>query len=362
MGLRMTRVLLLWAAPTSTNLGVRALGEGSAALVRRVAPSSEIVMQSYGHGPAPANVGVIRTLARDLVLDSHGLRSWIREFDLVVDTRAGDSFTDIYGLRTLRQICAMAEFVRACGVPLVLGPQTIGPFNGSPGRLLGSWSLRRAVRVMARDSVSAGAAAQLGRAVDVLTTDVVFALPQPAPQGHADVLLNVSGLLWSTDDHGPAEQYRAAVRSLIAGLQQRGRVVSLVSHVLASHSPDNDEPAARQLQDEFSVDHVVPASLDDMRAIAAGAQLLIGSRMHACLNALSVGTPAIPLAYSRKFAPLLGDLGWRHVVDLSHSTTPGADLLAIIDAHPHLDREVVGVRSTADALLARAEALLREYV
>ena len=43
---------------------------------------------------------------------------------------------------------------------------------------------------------------------------------------------------------------------------------------------------------------------------------MIGSRMHACLNALSVGTPAIPLAYSRKFAPLLGDLGWAHVVDL----------------------------------------------
>lgn len=358
----MTRVLLLWVAPTSTNLGVRALGEGAAALVRRVAPDAEVEMQSYGHGSAPANIGVIRTLARDLVLDSHGLRSWVKGFDLVVDLRAGDSFADIYGMQRLRVICSMAEFVRACGVPLVLGPQTIGPFTTRGGRLLGRASLHRATRVMARDSVSADASARLGRPVDVLATDVVFAMPRPEPLGSHDVLLNVSGLLWTSDDHGPAEQYRRAIRSLITGLAERGREVTLVSHVLESTFPDNDEPTARQLAGEFGLDHVVPTSLQDMRAIAAGANLVIGSRMHACLNALSVGTPAIPLAYSRKFAPLLDDLGWQHVVDLSRSTAADVDVLSIVDEHPDLADDVAGARSTADQLLVRAEDALREFV
>ncbi|MFT3888301.1 MAG: polysaccharide pyruvyl transferase family protein [Arachnia sp.] len=358
----MTRVLLLWTAPTSTNLGVRALGEGSAALVRKVVPDAEVLSQSYGQGEAPVNIGVGRSLAREFVLNSRGLKSWIREFDLVLDTRAGDSFADIYGLTRLKAICQMAEFVKACGVPLVLGPQTIGPFDTRRGRLLGSLSLRRASLVMARDSVSADVAKRLGRTPDVLTTDVVFAMDQPEADEPRDVLLNVSGLLWTSNDHGSADKYQRAVRSLIAGLQERGRTVSLLSHVLDSPVQDNDEPTARALQEEFGLEHIVPRDLTHLRSIAKGASLVIGSRMHACLNALSVGTPAIPLAYSRKFRPLLADLGWRHVVDLSSSAQPAEDALAILDANPELGDEVAQVRTVADGLLDGAVTALRRLM
>jgi colanic acid/amylovoran biosynthesis protein len=34
------------------------------------------------------------------------------------------------------------------------------------------------------------------------------------------------------------------------------------------------------------------------------------------LNSLSQGVPAIGWSYSRKFAPLLSDLGWNHLFDL----------------------------------------------
>lgn len=358
----MTRVLLLWTAPTSTNLGVRALGEGSAALVRRVVPDAEIVSQSYGHGSAPVNIGVGRSLLRELVLNSRGLKTWIRGFDLVLDTRAGDSFADIYGRPRLQQICQMAEFVRACGVPLVLGPQTIGPFETRIGRWMGAASLRRASMVMVRDSVSAASAVALGRSAEVLTTDVVFAMDQPEAAGARDVLLNVSGLLWTSDDHGSAQNYRDAVRTLIRGLQDRGRTVTLLSHVLDSGFPDNDEPTARTLQDEFQLEHVVPTDLDNLRAVAKGAALVIGSRMHACLNALSVGTPAIPLAYSRKFRPLLADLGWSHVVDLYETERPAEDVLGILDTEPALGNDVLATRDRADQLLDTAEAALRKYL
>lgn len=280
----------------------------------------------------------------------------------MLDTRAGDSFADIYGLPRLRQICQMAEFVRACGVPLVLGPQTIGPFDSRLGKLMGSASLRRASLVMARDSVSAEAARRLGRTPDVLTTDVVFAMDQPEAEGSRDVLLNVSGLLWTSDDHGPAEKYREGIRSLIRGLQDRGRTVSLLSHVLDSGFPDNDEPTARALQEEFQFEHIVPRDLTHLRSVAKGAELVIGSRMHACLNALSVGTPSIPLAYSRKFRPLLGDLGWPHVVDLKESQHPAEDVLGIMDAHPIMTDQVLKVREVADGLLDVAVTALRKHV
>lgn len=356
------RVLLLWASPTTTNLGVRALSEGTAALVKRVAPNATVLSQNYGDGEAPVNICMGRSLVREFALNSKGLRSWVKSFDLVVDTRAGDSFADIYGRLRLRQMSTMAEFVKTCRVPLVLGPQTIGPFNSRIGTSMGQWSLRRADNVMARDSVSAATSARLGREVDVLTTDVVFALEQPEPRGSADVLLNVSGLLWNSDAHGPADAYRRSIRTLILGLRNRGRNVTLLSHVLDSHLADNDEPTARMLQTEFGLEHIVPASLDDMRAVAKGAKMLIGSRMHACLNALSVGTPSIPLAYSRKFAPLLGDLGWEHVVDLSTAQRPAEQVLAIIDGEADLGSQVAALQSRAESLLSNAEAALREYL
>ena len=355
-------MLLLWASPTTTNLGVRALREGTAALVERVSPNATILSQNYGEGESPVNICMGRSLLRELVLDSKGLRGWVRSFDLVVDTRAGDSFADIYGLRRLRQMCTMAEFVKACGVPLALGPQTIGPFNTRLGAAMSTWSLRRADKVMARDTVSAATAARLGREVDVLTTDVVFALGQPQSKGSADVLLNVSGLLWNSDAHGPADAYRRSIRTLIRELRNRGRDVTLLSHVLDSNLADNDEPTARKLEAEFGLVHIAPSSLNDMRAVAKGANLLIGSRMHACLNSLSVGTPSIPLAYSRKFAPLLGDLGWDHVVDLNTSARPTEQVLEIMDAEADLRPQVATLRSRADKLLSNAEAALREYL
>lgn len=344
----MTRVLLLWAAPSSPNLGVRALAAGTAALVRKVNPEAEILSQNYGHGEASVNIGVGRSLAREFLMDSRGLKSWVKEFDVVMDTRAGDSFADIYGLPRLRQMCQMAEFVRACGVPLVLGPQTIGPFTTRLGKMIGSASLRRASMVMARDTDSAWAAERLGRAPDVVTTDVVFAMDQPVEGEPRDILLNVSGLLWTSDSHGPAQRYRESIRALIRGLQKRGREVSLLSHVLDSANSDNDEPSGRELQAEFGLEHLVPEDLTHLRSLVKGSKLVIGSRMHACLNALSVGTPAIAVAYSRKFKPLLTDLGWEHVIDLRESSHAGDEVLAMIDSGHELSSQVVTVRRRAE--------------
>ena len=355
----MTRVLVAWVDPGTPNLGVRALGAGTEALVRRCAPDAEVVAHNYGRGDGPVNIGVPRTLLREAVLDSRGARTWLRGFDLVIDTRQGDSFADIYGSLRLRAQSSFAEFVHHCGVPLAMGPQTIGPFHTRRGRLLARRSLRVADLVMARDHRSAQTAADLGRPVDVVTTDVVFALPVPAAAEPRDVLVNVSGLLWNSDDHGSSEAYRRVVDDLISGLRASGRSVSLLAHVLDTDNPDSDTPTVRALAAEHGLECVVPAGLDEARAVMAGAELVVGSRMHACLNSLSVGTPAIPLAYSRKFAPLLADVGWEHVVSLAEAD-PAGRVLDIASGATGLEREVAQVRTRADELLdVAAEALGR---
>lgn len=327
------RVLVLWADTSSTNLGVHVLAEGTKALAQQAWPGAEVEFQSYGWGTAPINIGGPRTLAREFVLDSRGGRSWLQSFDVVIDTGAGDSFADIYGLPRLRGRAAMAEFVRRLHVPYVLGPQTIGPFDSAEGRLWGRRMLRASALAMARDTISADAAQALGRPVDLVTSDVVFLLPQPESAQPHDVVVNVSGLLWGSDAHGSAERYHQVVDAVIEGLLARGRAVTLLPHVLESRFPDNDVPATAAVAERHGLPVAEINTLADVRSTVAGASLVIGSRMHACLNALSVGTPAIPLAYSRKFAPLLGDLGWQHVVDLNSSPEPAQELLRLLDEH-----------------------------
>jgi len=357
------RVLVLWADDASPNLGVRVLAQGTSALIRSAWPEATIDVQNYGSRIAPVRLGAPRDLLAEWVTRRHGLRSWVRQYDLVVDTRSGDSFADIYGLQRLMQMSTFAEYVHACGVPLVLGPQTIGPFESRRGRLLAGRSMRTAASVMARDSSSAAYAESLGRPVDVRTTDVVFALPTPERTGELDVVLNVSGLLWHGSRHVPAGAYRATVTDLYRGLRDRGRRITLLAHVLDGPGTDNDVSAAREFAATIGdAEVVVPGSLADARATVAGAQVVLGSRMHACLNALSVGTPAVPLAYSRKFEPLMSDLGWSPTVDLTSDPDPAGAALRLVDEAEAMAAELAAVRSRAQALLEPAADALRRLV
>ncbi len=349
------RVLILWADEKSANLGVRVLAQGTEELVRRAFPEASFEWLNYGSQTAPIPVGDWRRVTRERLLRRSPFIEWLRGFDLAVDTRAGDSFADIYGLRRLWTQSLLAELVVEAGVPVVLGPQTIGPFRTRRGRTLGAWSLRRASVALARDSSSAVYAEALGRPVDAISTDVVFALPRPARSGERDVMLNISGLLWRDNPHVESASYRRSVLNVAHGVLDRGRRLTLLAHVLDSPVPDNDVPAIREFARvlDRDVEILVPDSLDHVRQAAASARVVLGSRMHACLNALSVGTPAVPLAYSRKFEPLLRDLGWPHTVDLRGDADAAAGALAL------LDRDLA---ADVPAVLGRAESLLRPAV
>ncbi|TFW00241.1 polysaccharide pyruvyl transferase family protein [Leifsonia flava] len=326
----MMKTLVLWANDLSTNLGVRALAAGTAALVQGAVPESSFTFQSFGQPNRHLPGGRVTSIARERVTGRLGMQKWLSQFDLVVDTRAGDSFADIYGARRLAVMSAMAECARQAGAVVVMGPQTIGPFTTVRGRATGRFSLHRAGAVLVRDSDSLDHAKKLGRSDATLTTDVVFALPVPAVPKTRDVILNVSGLLWRDNPHVDAAGYRAVVAGVYERLTSSGRTVALLPHVLDSTDADNDAPAIREFAAAHAPDAEIlsPTGLDDVRALVASAEVVIGSRMHACLNALSVGTPAVPLAYSRKFKPLLDDLGWTATVDLRTDADPAASVEA----------------------------------
>jgi polysaccharide pyruvyl transferase WcaK-like protein len=287
------------------------------------------------------------------------MQRYLGSFDLVWDTRSGDSFSDIYGLSRLAVMSSIHEYARQAGTSVVMAPQTIGPFRTRRGRWLARRTLRRSELVFARDARSAEASAALGRPVDATVTDLVFGVDQPAGDTSRDILLNVSGLLWNENSHVDHEAYRADIRSIIRALLADGRRIALLPHVLDSGDRDNDVPTSLQLHEEFegAVELVVPRDLEHARSIISSAGLMIGARMHACLNALSTGVPAIAMAYSRKFEPLLDAIGWDEVVAI---VPGGQTATSVVDAvaRPGLSERALASRTRAQDLLALALPLL----
>jgi colanic acid/amylovoran biosynthesis protein len=336
------KVLVLWADNRSGNLGVRVIAEGLAALARSAwGPETEVDFQDYGPGDSELSFGT-RAIMRDFGRNSGLIKQKISQYDVVLDSGAGDSFADIYGMKRLSFMAYANRTATRMGVPIVMGPQTIGPFNSFLGRAMARNMLRNVSLVQSRDPISAEHSARLGRAVDTSSTDVVFALPVPSVAKTRDIIVNVSGLLWFSDAHMSSDTYKRRTCELVNSLTERGRTVTLLSHVTNANSVRDDAAAIRELVagQSLTVDVLIPESLSEAREFLGSAELVIGARMHACLNAISMGTPAIPWAYSRKFAPLLADVGWDITVDLQGSSDVVSETIGILDSYSAADTEV----------------------
>ncbi|UVJ38738.1 polysaccharide pyruvyl transferase family protein [Arthrobacter sp. CJ23] len=345
------KALVLWADEESPNLGVRVLAKGMEVLLKRAFPG--ITVDSLADATNDDGVGLSgRHLAKELVGARGPLASFIKRYDVVVDIGGGDSFSDIYGLKRLALMRHVHLLCRRTGVPLIIGPQTIGPFSSRAAKWMGRSMLRSSAMSVARDSKSAEYSSAIGAPVSVTATDVVFALDRPLQEPRKGVVVNVSGLLWDSSRHGDSSSYRTSVQKLVDQLLADGRSVSFLAHVLDSPSADNDCRIFPSLQELYGSDatYIIPRGLVHVRQILASAEVVVGSRMHACLNGLSVGTPAIAWAYSRKFAPLLDDLGWNQVVDLATSKDPVAATLDYMDVKD-TSRQIAALNERAEVKL-----------
>jgi polysaccharide pyruvyl transferase WcaK-like protein len=286
------------------------------------------------------------SLASELTARGHGLRqsrarllrsdfsTQAKWCDLVFDIGEGDSFATLYGFKRFFFYWLSKNRVRNANVPLVLAPQTIGPFDSWLARRMAVQVMRRCTRVFARDDLSRQYLADLGLDdVAAQATDLAFALPftrRSLGDGTlARVGVNVSGLLFSGgytggNQFGLSLDYATTVRSLVRRFAAMpGVEVHLVSHVIVpDRSVEDDLAAARTIAAE--VPGVVVAPMferpSEAKSYIAGLDFFTGARMHACIAALSSGVPVVPMAYSRKFNGLFGTLGYLRLADCKVDT------------------------------------------
>ena len=340
------RVGLLWHSTNSGNLGVGALTVANQAIVREVAAELGltprfIVIQPRDTGTPTLDLGDAQSFVidRNSMLKPSGFWRMIDKVDCALDIGAGDSFADIYGPRRYFFLWFTKLLTILRGVPLVLSPQTIGPFTKPAYKVLARMVMRRSKIVVARDALSRDIALEISPESNVaLAVDVAFVLPfeDRSALRNGDKLrigINASGLLFHEAEigrnrFGLSYDYAQFTRDLLAELSARPDVeIYLVPHATSKTDPSDDDGAlADRLHAEFPSTVRVPNfnTPSDAKTFISSLDLLVSGRMHACIGAFSSGTPVVPVAYSRKFTGLFGLLNFDEVLPVQGLTKEDA--------------------------------------
>jgi polysaccharide pyruvyl transferase WcaK-like protein len=283
---------------------------------------------------------------RERVIRKNACLRHIKEATIVASMAGGDSFSDIYGLGRLLYVALPQILVLLLGKPLLLLPQTIGPYRGRLSKIIAKHILRNAARVYTRDYRSLQEVEALlgrNRAPDKYTFcyDVGFALDPIAPsqpnvvglplakQRRSSLIgLNISGLLFMggytrNNAFGLRFDYKDLVYSLIDFLiSKKDAAVLLVPHVFGTQAgSESDSVVCEQvfatLQEKYKGRLGLargPYNQNEIKYIIGQCDFFVGSRMHACIAAVSQHIPAVCIAYSEKFAGVMETVGVESMV------------------------------------------------
>jgi colanic acid/amylovoran biosynthesis protein len=348
MNTKTITVGLLWHSLSSDNFGVGALTESQIAICQSAAALSNVEVkfrifgfignQSYKSAFSNAVVSETRVSLRDLFYGRSVFLQEVKECDIVLDIGEGDSFADIYGQTRFAFSLISKAVVLYCRKPLILSPQTIGPFNSTISRWLASWVMRRCRKVFSRDVYSTeylktcGVTENIAEAIDVAFR-LPFNRPSPGIASHRRIGINVSGLLYSGGYHGGNQfnlsvDYKLLIQRLIKHwTADQSNEVWLFPHVLSDNIPNEDDRSAiAGLAKEFGSLNIVESfnAPSDAKSFIASMDFVTGARMHACIAAFSSGVAVVPLAYSRKFSGLFNTLGYKQVADGQSMSTDEA--------------------------------------
>src|SRR3989339_62949 len=300
-------------------------------------------------------------LGRFIIRHNRCLRE-LRETDLVASLAGGDRFSDIYGFGRFIYVILPQFLALLIGRKLVQMPQTIGPFQRRFARTIAKQIVRHSYRILSRDQESISdlalmAPADQGEPRPAFCYDLGFILDPVRPasktptdieklrKDHGSVCgINISGLLMMGGyTHKNMFELETDYRDIVFDvvnfiLSHKTGAVLLVPHVLGK-SAESDETAIVSVLAEMRTTHAerlysVSGAYDQngIKYIIGMCDFFIGSRMHACIAALSQAVPTIGIAYSRKFWGVMKSIGMEGLWVDPRSQNPGEILRRIRDA------------------------------
>lgn len=336
----------------SSNKGCEALTYSFLAMLNKIIPNqSEIIVinihETLGQIPKLYNNFIFKNFYVNLknIKSLLKAKKAIKKCDLVFDITHGDSFSDIYGKRWLIQTNLIKQIVINQKIPLILLPQTYGPFYN---KILEKWTIKilnNTYKIYSRDNLSTE---YLKRILSpkyhnkILTyTDLAFALPfnkkkYSLSSKKKKIGINISGLLWNdcinSNKFKLNINYRDYCIKLIEKLLlNKNNEIFLVPHVICDEREgynyfENDTVACKEIKKIFPKCNIINKfeNASDAKSFISNLDCLVAARMHASIAAFSSNCASIPFAYSRKFAGIYNSLGYDYLIDGKKDTIDDA--------------------------------------
>ena len=263
------------------------------------------------------------------MLESISAVEAMKKCDFFIDLTNGDSFTDIYGKGRFDGATRIKEFILKNRWPLILGPQTYGPFNDSRNQNKAKTVIDNATCVIARDQASADYIHSFSNKNVHVTTDLAFGLPftkKDKPSEKVCVGVNISSLLLTNKTESTQRNFKINTdydlftKQVLDYLSARDGVyeIFVIPHV--------GTDGGVQFKEDYPNINFLDPFEDPISAksFISSMDVFIGARMHSTIGAFSSGVATIPIAYSRKFSGLYSTLQHKYVVDLQSLSTDEA--------------------------------------
>ena len=202
--------------------------------------------------------------------------------------------------------------------PVVLAPQSYGPFGTALQVLLVRRCLNRVNRIVVREDLSLAELITAGVRPDLVERGVdsafVFGSPRSRSSSSATSAVPQVGITARQWLRGPdQESYERSLAAFVDWLEDsEGAFVTLIPQVTSHYQNDDDRLVSRRIASYCrSSPKVLDSELShrELRDLYGNLDYLVGTRFHSVIFSLTVGTPALAIEYERKTSGIMKDLG-----------------------------------------------------
>lgn len=266
------------------------------------------------------------------------LRHWFgfvfeSDVDFVLDA-SGFAYGDQWGGRNVQLLGAEIRRLKRNKAGYVLLPQAFGPFSKAVDQQALAQGLPDALLVCARDAQSYQYLKDCAPAADIQQfADFTNLVAPRLPDTPVRLRSQVYGLIIPNSAMlGPRNRNTAwrahYVHQLVTGaalMREQG-----ITPIVLNHEGEADAALCHQLIDLVpDLQIVSPEHPADVKGWIAGAKLVLCSRFHGCVSALSSAVPCIGTSWSHKYEMLFAEYGQQHALIMPQTTE--AELRALFD-------------------------------
>lgn len=238
----------------------------------------------------------------------------IRQVDTIAAINGGDGFADIYGDCIFENRLHDIKLAIKFRIPLIILPQTIGPFKKDKNRKTAMHILTYAKKIYVRDNKYQNELIEAGLDFE-LTKDLSYYMKPQSWDINVvpnSIGLNISGLAYDNCFPGLEGQFNAypeLINSIIQEFQRLGKTIYLIPHSYNFFNPElyNDDMVACRAAYKVLKNKENVILLDNnlispqVKYVISQLAFFIGTRMHANFAAIYSNVPLFGLAYSYKF-------------------------------------------------------------